>query len=206
MTISQAITTLREMVNERQARFPEDSVLAGVYMQSGAESLNRRAKFYVKDDTTTLALVAGTQEVSLPSDFVEAVWVQHNSVFLNKGSIEEWMREERAWRAEPTGFPAEYALYGLKIVFRKIPNAAAVSAASAAAIRYVACPPEIMANWPLNLGTQSQRVLLYFAAMEYSIAHPTDANAPLRAKAFREMAEAEAALIAQEYVARGTVP
>ena len=202
MTLGQARRRFRALISEFDSRVPPDSIVDG-FLDAGMEATSRRVPFYVATDTTTLALVATTQEYSLPSDFVQSIFVTHNGLHLRKSSIEEWERTEKEWRAEPHGGLQEYAFYAMKIVFRPIPNAATVAVASAATIRYFACPPTVTSNWPNTLGNQSQQVPIYYAVYEWSIAHPDSEQALVRGEKYLAAFEREVELIGREYAARG---
>lgn len=166
----------REWTNEQDTDVVP-SATVDQYLQSGLEELNRRVHYHYSDDSTTLALAEGTQEYSLPVDFVAMDWVRHATLPLRKGDILEWRGKEGDpdWRNEPAGLPTQYALYGNKLVVRPKPNGAAVTAGSALLIRYCSLPPDIGTYGPEQLAQQDDRVAAYFGVAEWF----RSANAPV---------------------------
>ena len=101
-----AFSLWRELANEPDAIQIPDSVPT-VYIDAGCEALNRRIRYYWKTDSTSIVLLNGVQEYSLPADLIELRWVEWNGKPLTKGSIDEWRKRGDDWRNEPVGEPRE---------------------------------------------------------------------------------------------------
>lgn len=192
----------RELTGEKNETTHPDSVV-DLYLQAGLEALNRRVGYHLTTDTTTIALVDGTEEYTLPTDCVEVVFVEHNGQLLDKTSIDEWRRQGINWRTATKGKSAEWAMYANKLVLSPRPNAAMVAEASACTLRYISTPPSITDSGPEQLITQDYRVIVYYAVAEYSRSYPDSAFAVKRADDYQAKFEAEAAGIAQNYASRG---
>jgi hypothetical protein len=201
-TTSEARTLFRELTNERSTTVLPDATL-DEYIQGGLEALNRRIRYHYTDSSSAITFVAGTQEYSLPTDLIELKIVEWNSVELVKSSVEEWRRKGIRWRQEAASFPEEWAIYRDKLIVRPTPSAAAVAAASQPFIRYVSRPAAFTANGMAQLTINDWRVPVYWAVVEWSIAHPDSAVAVQRATSFAELFDKEATQIGQFYQLRG---
>lgn len=201
---SAAISLWRELTNERNVvRVPDSTVV--LYIQAGLEALNRRIEYHYTDDSSTVVIVAGTQEYPLPLDFLELVWAEHAGRELKKSSIERWRSETQdAWRREAGTEPAQYAVYANKIILRPVPNAAAVAAGATLTIRYRSTPPDFGSFGFDQLLSQDFRLPVYWAVAEWSAAYPDSAQAVQRRDFYRALFDSEAQAVAKQYADRGT--
>jgi hypothetical protein len=158
--------------------------IVDTFIDLGMCELNRRLHFNTSQ--TTLALTAGTQEYSLPTDFVDVLHVRHGSQRpMQKGSTDQWEMDNADWQNE-TGEPLHWALYANKLVLRPTPTAAAVALAASVTLRYVAMPPTVTTNGFLQLAQQDQRLAVYWGAYIWSACYPDSAVAQQRAAALRK--------------------
>ncbi len=201
-----ALTTLRSLWRERTnerlyiatSSGVPDSVV-DIYLTWAAHWLNRIARYHYTTDTTTIALVAGTQEYTAPLDLVEAKWLRYGFKDLQRGDVERWRGDDLNWASEAAGEPREWAMYGgFQIVLRPTPDAEAVAANPTCTLRYVSTPPEMSVSGPEQLPTQAYRILVEHAAALWFISFPDTALSESRVTAMMKLADEEAALFAQE--------
>ena len=205
MTRAEAITLWRELTNERNTTSVPDTTV-DFYFHAGLETLNRRNKYHYADNTAGITLVNGTQEYSLPTDFVEMVWVEHAGRELKKSSVEHWRSKDRdAWRREDGSEPAEYALYANKIVFRPKPNAAAVATGANPTFRYINTPPDFNTSAFDLLLTQDHRIAVYYAVAEWSFTYPDSAAAFKRGEYYQGRFDQESGMVKEYYEKRSTM-
>jgi hypothetical protein len=195
-------TLWRELTGEQDTtEVPNTTV--DIYLMSGLEALNRRVGYHLTTAPSAVTLVDGTEEYDIPTDCVEVVFVEHNGQPLEKSSIEEWRKEGINWRYGKKGKPAEWAMYGNKLVVYPRPDAQTVAESANLALRYISTPPSITTSGPEQLSTQDWRVVVYFGVAEWSRSYPDGAFAQKRADDYQAKFEAEAALIAKNYQSRG---
>ena len=133
------VTQFRDSTGEENTTvFPDTRVYR--LLNRAQRKVNLAIGYYWRD-VTSVTLVAGTQEYSLPSDFQDIVFIEHNGNMLKKGDYEEWL-DDGDWRNKKD-LPLEYAIYAGKLIFRPKPNAAAVGLSATPTIRYIACPPDV---------------------------------------------------------------
>lgn len=186
-TSQQAMRDLwREWTNEEDDDVVPDTVV-DKYLYSGMQALNEIVGFSYTDDTTSVTLVAGTQEYDVPTDVAEIVWVEHNGIELEKADIERERQKGRQWRTEPDGTPRQWAFYGNKLVFLPAPDAQAVSADSTPTFRYIRTPRDFSTYGPEQLAVADHRTVVRWGVYEWSKAHPDSATATVRADGFLDM-------------------
>lgn len=195
-------TLWRELTGEKDTEVVPNTTV-DVYIQRGLEALNRVAKFYIKTDTSSVVLVNGTQEYTLPADVVEIMWVRWNSADLKHEDIELWRQYEDEWSVEKSA-PTTWAHEGNRIIFRPIPNAEAVATAASPRFRYVANPPSVTTSSFDQLGQQDAPVAVYWGVYLWSQCYPDSAVASARAKMMQDIFEAESQRIAANYQRRQT--
>lgn len=200
------ISLWRERTNERSYPATSSGIpdsVVGVYLTWALHWINRIAKYHYTTDTTTIALVAGQQEYTLPSDIVEARWLRHGLIDLQRGDVERWRSDDLAWASEPAGNPREWALYGgQQIILRPAPSAEAVAEAPTCTLRYVSAPADIMTAGPAQLPTQAYRIVVDKAAAIFFEGYPDTALAEQKVAAISKEAEDAAQLFAQEMAMR----
>ncbi len=171
-----------------------------IYLTWAAQELNRRVHYHVSD--ATIVLIAGQQEYSLPTDFVEAQWIQYgNFRKLERSDIERWMSRGEDWRHEQPNEPTAWAVYANKIVLRPPPSASAVADNPNLTLRYVSTPPDIGAGAD-QLGSQEYRTVVVWAVYLYSVAYPESLVAQQRLTALKAEVEEQANLIKMDYARR----
>lgn len=200
-TIVEARSLFRELTNERSTTVVSDATV-DIYLQEGVEALCRRIRYFYVTDSSSVTLVAGTQEYSLPTDLLELKFLEWNGQELIKSSVEEYRRKGIKWRQEPTGFPEEWYIYANKVGFRPIPNAATVAAAANPVFRYIGRPSAVSGGFS-QLDINDWSVPVYKAIALWSMAHPDSAIAIQRASHFNDLFDKEAQLIDQYYQLRG---
>jgi hypothetical protein len=189
----------RELTGERFATLPDSIV--DVYLDFGLQALNREARYHISDATITL--VAGTQEYSLPSDFVTAKWLQSGAFRkLERGDVERWMGRDEDWRHEPLGDIKSWALYSNKLIVRPAPSAAAVASTPTLTLRYVSTPPSITTNGPEQLGSEELRLVVMYGAMLYGACYPDSAATQIRINELRKEWEGAIPRVVQQYAER----
>lgn len=198
MDAAEMRTTWRAYVNETDTTVVPDATVDR-FMRGGLVRTNRRIGYYFKDSTVNL--VAGTQEYALPTDFVHEVFLYWNTLQLKKADVERWIADNENWQ-EMTGAPAEYAIYGSKLILLPIPDARSVTADSTLTVRHVATPPDFAANGPAGLMEQDHELPILAAVALWSESNPNDALATLRATAFTDQFERECAAVEQIYEER----
>ena len=192
-------TTWRTYVNETDTTVVPDATVDR-YLRAGLERLNRRVGYYFKD--TSVTIVDGTQEYSLPTDFVKIEFIYWNGQRLNPaGGTDRWIADGEQWTTA-TGAPEEYVIYGDKLVLYPIPDANSVAADSTLQVRHIATPPDFAANAAAGLLTQDHELPILKAAALWSEAHPGGPLDPYRAANFNNEFEAEAQMVAAIYEAR----
>lgn len=192
------LTMWREMTGEHDAATIDDTIPA-FWIDAGLEALNRRIRYHWTTDSTSIVLVAGTQEYSLPADLVELRWVEWNGRELKKGDPEEWRRRLDEWRSEPAGEPLQWAIYANKLIIRPTPSAEAVAAAASPVFRYCSKPPAVSTGGADLLNSQDYRVPVLYGAAAYCQSYPDSAVAQQRAAALMKAFDDEATVIAQDY-------
>lgn len=190
------ISLWRELACEPSAIVPDSVPI--LYIDSGMEALNRRIRFHWTTDSTSIALVAGTDEYAMPVDTIEIRWVQWNGKELPKGSIDEWRARGDDWRNEDPGLPREWAFYGNKVVVRPRPTAEAVAIGNPT-LRYCSKPPSIAIAGADQLATQDQRVPVYWGVAEYSASYPDSAAAQQRVAHYSKAFDEESQLLSVAY-------
>jgi hypothetical protein len=192
----------RELTGEKDTTEVPDTAV-DLYLQAGLEALNRRVGYHTTTDTTTIALVDGTEEYTLPSDCVGVIFVEHNGQPLDKSAIEEWRKQGINWRASKRSKPAEWAMYANKLVLYPRPDAQTVVEAAACTLRYVSTPPDFATYGPEQLQSQDWRVAVYYAVAEWGRSYPDGSFAKQRSDDYQAKFESESALIAKNYEDRG---
>jgi hypothetical protein len=196
------ISLWREFTGEHDTAVPDDTVVA-LWIDRGLEALNRRLRYHWTTDSTSIVLVAGTQEYSLPVDYVEVRWVEWNGRRLAKGDVQEWQSRGDNWRQETTGEPLEYAQYGDKIIFRPVPSAEAVVIAASPVFRYCSKPPAVATSGPEQLSSQNWPVVVAFGAALYCGSYPDSAAFAARRDSLMKYFEDEVQVVAVDYKDRG---
>ncbi len=191
-------TYVRELLTEKNTTVVSNTIL-DLFIDSGLHATNRRLAYHHTDDATTITLVAGTQEYSLPTDFIDMVWVEWNATKLKKSSVKEWETNAVDWRNTTAAPPTEWAVYGNKLIFYPKPSAGAVASDSTPTFRYVSTATMDASAGPLQLATQDHRLPLYYAACEFSIVHPDSEAAFKRAEGLLGLFEGECAKVAEYY-------
>lgn len=192
----------REYNNERSTAVVPDATV-DIYLDGGLQELNRRLHYHYTTDTTSIALVAGQQEYSLPGDFIEMAWMQFGAFrVLEKGDTEQWRRRGDDWRNEPQGEPRYWAIYGNKLILRPAPSAEAVAANATLTFRYVSAPPSVTTNGAEQLSSQAWRPAVYWGTYQWCNAYPDSAVAQQRGAAFLQMFVDAVTAMADEYSRR----
>jgi hypothetical protein len=191
----------REFTGEHDTTVPDDTVVA-LWIDRGLEALNRRLRYHWTTDSTSVVLVAGTQEYSLPADLIELRWVQWNGRELAKGDIQEWRRNYDEWRNETAGEPTQYAIYGDKLVIRPIPSAEAVAAAPSPVFRYCSKPPAVATSGAEQLNSQNWPIAVAYGAAAYAGSYPDSAAFAARRDSLMKLFEDEVQTIALDYADR----
>lgn len=192
----------RELTGEKYTDVVPDSVVDR-YINRGLEEYSRVTGYHYTDDETSITLVAGTQEYELPVGCNELTLVYWNGQPLAKSDVEQWQRQYVAWRQE-TGAPREWAMYGGKLVFYPIPDAATVAAEPNPFIRFLSAPREIGTYGPEQLRSQDYAVVVYHAVALWSASYPDSALAQMRLKFYEELFQAETAKAREFYASRLT--
>lgn len=200
-TIAEARSLWRELTNERSTTVVADATV-DLYLQEGVEALCRRIRYFYITDSSSVTLVSGTQEYSLPTDLMEIKFLEWNGQELVKSSVEEYRRKGIKWRQEAHGFPEEWYIYANKVGFRPTPSAAAVAAAANPVFRYIGRPSAVSGGFS-QLDINDWSLPVWFAVYEWSMAHPDSAIALQRAQNFRQMFDSEAELVNAYYALRG---
>lgn len=136
-TLDQLLLSMRKRIGNPDLRDAPDRELTD-FLQHAYEWAAAEFDLVVTTDTTTLALVADTQEYTYPSDLLVVLWVEWNGSRLTPKTVFEWDRSGVDWRGAESGTPREFALQGRKLILYPKPNAAAVASDSAATVRYYA--------------------------------------------------------------------
>lgn len=179
----------RELTNERSSTAVPDTAVDR-YLQLGLEAFNGQVRYHWTDDSSSITLVSGTGEYTLPDAAAELAFVVWNGEVLKKADVDEWRRVERDWRTA-TGAPQEWAVYGRKLVLRAIPDDAAVAVSAVVTLRYVSSPRAIGTYGPEQLEDQHLRLpVLYGAAIWFQSAN--SAQPDLAAGFLREFAQGAA--------------
>jgi hypothetical protein len=200
-TLAGLISLWREFTGEHDTAVPDDTVVA-LWIDRGLEALNRRLRYHWTTDSTSVVLVAGTQEYSLPSDLVELRWLQWNGRELAKGDIQEWRRNYDEWRNETAGEPTQFAQYGDKVLFRPTPSAEAVALAASPVFRYCSKPPAVAVSGPEQLNSQNWPVAVAYGAAAYCGSYPDSAAFAARRDSLMKLFEDEVQTIALDYADR----
>ena len=201
-TASGSIRSLwRELTGEKDTTSVPNSTV-DLYIEAGLEALNRRVGYHLTTDTSSITLVDGTEEYSLPTDCIELLWVEWNGKLLQKADMEQWQQRGINWRGEKKGVPTEWAMYGNKVIFYTKPDAATVAAEDNPVMRYISTPADFTVNGPSQLSTQDYRVVVYYGVAEFSRSYPDSPFASKRADDYDARFEKEAALIASYYKTR----
>lgn len=193
-------TLWRELTNELDTTTILNTVV-DIYLNEGLKELNRRIRYHRTTDTTTLALLAGTQEYAVPSDFVYPEWIEFNGQRLQKRDVDSWERDGTQWRAK-SGRPQEYAIQGNKVIFFPIPDAAAIADDGSPDLRYVSTPPSVTTSGPEQLGSQDTDIAVYYGVALWSMAHPDSAIAQGRLQGMMALFEAGVERIKNDYAER----
>lgn len=188
----------RELTNQQNTTVIPDSRVR-LYITQGLYWLNRRIRYYVRDEASPITPSAGTGQYTLPADYEEMVYVYFGAQELKKTDLQEAEIASTSWRSK-TGTPAHWLVLGNVVHLIPAPNAAA--AVQTLTLRYVATPPDLAANGAAGLSTQSAVVPVYYGAYLYTVCHPDDASSPSRAGGLLAFAEREADLMAQAYASR----
>lgn len=167
-------SALRKRIGNPDTREAPDRELDD-FLQRGWEWAAAELELTVTTDTTTLALVAGTQEYTLPTDLLVVLWAEWNEIRLKGRTTFEWDRDGTVWRnAENADTLVEFALEGQKMIFSAPPSATAVTADSAVTVRYYANAAALATSSTAAtaLGEGDQMLPVYAAAVEWLGVHP----------------------------------
>lgn len=197
----------RELTGEKYTPADEtspvpDSVV-DIYLQLGAEETNRRLHYHVEDDTSSIMLVAGTQEYEAPENWVEVQIIEHNGRELEKTSVETLRSREKPWRLAPNGTPQFWAHYANKLVFIPAPDAAAVAADATPFVRVVTAVPSVTTNGFAQLPSQEQPLCVMYGAYLWCVAYPDSALAQHRAQGLLQAYERGVEAVGGQYIRRG---
>lgn len=165
------------------------------YLQRAAEWLNDLVGYSWKDSTITLTAGA---EATLPTDFIDVVFVTIDGVLLKQTDIEDLNQKSPDWRTRANDRPEEYYLYS-KIGFYPAPDAAAVAATTV--MRHLGTPTLSTTPGFDLLATQHHRIPVYYAVGLWFEAHGLDGDG-FRAARFMARAEKEAERVKEYYAKR----
>ena len=155
-------------------------------------------RYYLKDDAT-IDVLTSTQEYSLPSDFVETVWLELGTAMLDNLDQLRTRTDQSTWRQQAAGTPISFYTYGLMLGLVPKPNAAA--AALTLTLRYVATPTWDATNGFEKLATDHHHIPVYRAAQLYFEAVGYDQHFA-RAERFRSIWETECERVREYYAHR----
>lgn len=201
MTQAAAILALRNFIGELETAVLPDTTTGSLtgaleLLQQGAEQLNDDLGYFTKDSTITL--VDGA-ESTLPTDFLEVVFVTLDGNLLHPTDIETLNTHVPNWRNAPKGTPEQFYIYSGKVGFYPVPDAAAV--AMTTTMRHTAAPTISTTPGFDNLATQHHRIPVYFAAYLWLMAHGLDGDGH-RAEWFLKLYERAAATVRPYYEKR----
>lgn len=174
-----------------------------ILLQDGCDALNRRIGYHWKD--ASLTVVAATQNITLPTDFVKAAYLYYQGARLTLTGLPTWEKECPDWQTK-AGTPEDWAVFGDKLALRPIPTALDVARSATATLRYIARPLPYGANGPSGLLDQDLALPVYWAVHLWSSAHPDSADAVRRSGDFQKLFVAEADAAAAIYAARRLSP
>lgn len=166
---------MRERIGGLNPQEVSDRVLA-LYLTTALETLASELEYSYTTDTTTIALVADTQEYTLPATLNFLLWVEWNDKRLTPKSTFDWDRSGVDWRGADSGTPSEYAVQGRKLIFNPPPDSDAVTDDSAATIRYIAASAGYTTSGATNMADQDTLLAVYLAAAEWLGMHPSNEN------------------------------
>lgn len=177
--MSRTLNDLRADFRERvQVMRPQDlsDRVIDLYLTTALETLASELEYSYTTDTTTIALVADTQEYSLPATLNFLLFVEWNDKRLTPKSVHDWDRAGVDWRGAASGTLSEYAVQGRKLIFHPKPDSDAVTDDSAATIRYIAASAGTTTAGATNLADQDTVLAVYLAAAEWLGMHPSNEN------------------------------
>lgn len=181
----------RTLTNEQNTTVLPDSPSTGgqgvdTYLQRGLEEFSRQVGgYFVKTGTVTITDVA--QEFDLPTDFVDVLWVRHNSLYLKRTTEAELLTNKVNWTTTAAATPTEYAVVGEQLLFYPKPSAAAVSADSTPDVRYLATPPAYTSSAFDQVHEQDHPLPVYYAAALFIQLHNDVPEMQARAKNLLEL-------------------
>lgn len=193
----------REYTGELDTETIDDEDVVDLYLDSGLEATNRRLEYHYTTDSSSVDLVAGTQEYTLPTDCEKILWLSWGGRELKKADVEQWRRAGRQWRDADPGEPLEWAHEGNRLLIWPTPSADAVAKQGSPVFRYHSKPGTITTYGPAQLMSEHWRIPVYWGVVEWSMAHPDSALAVHRIERFTKLFETEITLAAGKYKARG---
>lgn len=166
MTEGEIRTLTRYLINEQDSVRILDTTL-DIHLQSALEAFNRRVWYKLTESSSFVTIVAGTHLYTVPAGMEELLIVEWNTIPLRKGHWREWREKAgRDWRSK-TGAPQEYCLEGRSILIFPTPDAASVADDNTLFGRYVAAAGAFDDTELAFIGSQSHRILAYYAAYEW---------------------------------------
>jgi len=174
VTQAEGRTLFRDLTNEQDTNIVT-AAQVDQQISLGQEALNDLIGYFIKDDTSTIALVNGTQEYTLPADCLEVLHATWNNTFLKEETLDEARRNYTNWLSASASATLEsYVLYGRKLLLIPKPNATAVSSDGFVDLRYVATPTAYATTAFDGLASQHHAIPIYYAASLWLDAHGFD--------------------------------
>lgn len=143
---------------------------------SQLEWLAGELRYAVRVDERSLGLVASEQDLPLPRDAGQLLWVEYNGTALTPATVAEWVRDGTDWRGATAGTPREYAVQARTLILYPKPSSAAVTTDSLLSFAYIQAAPELQASGTPLLSDQDVWLAIYAAAGEWLGLHPSQEN------------------------------
>lgn len=140
---------------------------ADSYLDSATEWLAAQLKWRVGTDTQSLALVADQQELQLPDDLIEVIFIEWNSKRLTPGSVYGWDRVGTDWRGATSAALSEFAIQGRKLVLNPPPDDDAIEDDPTLTLRGVFMPEKVSVAGPVDVAPLDARLIAWKAAQQW---------------------------------------
>jgi hypothetical protein len=148
----------------------------GEYVASASDWLASELKDQFVTDNFLIALVADQSEYPLPPDVGWVLFAEWNSQRLSPSSHFQWDRNGTSYRTAPSGNLSEFAVYGRSMILNPPPSDTAVTTDGYLTTRCITTAREMTAAGLAGFSDFDARLMLYEAAFEYLVNHPSDEN------------------------------
>ena len=174
MTRNELYSELRDLIGNPDPNDVTNKMLESAIVPA-LERLAVELNYNVQTDVQ-FPLIAETREYQLSDNFSYIVYIEWNDVRLVPSSIYQWEIEGSRYPSVTSSNPREYAVFGRRLILNPPASAGAVSTDGFLAVQYIASSPVIDGGGVPGLGNLDMQLVLYYAAIRFLRARPSEEN------------------------------